>query len=260
MGAPAVSRPARRAQTQPKPRPATRTATKSRATAKPRSAATRTAPARRTTVRPARRQANGGSVVMLPLAAAGRTAVAVGGLADCGLVTGMARSRVWIGVLGVLLGGIVAINVYGLSLSASNSATAAKIDALERDNGVLRGRAAARTSTDRIEADAAEAGLAIPPPDAVHYLKAASNDAAKAAGRLDDGLITAAAPVLDPSAGDSIDPTAVVSATDPTTEAAAIDPVTGAPIDPATGAPVTTDPAATAPVTPTDPATTATVP
>jgi hypothetical protein len=258
MGAPAVSSPARRARTQAKPRPAPKPAPKSRAAAKPRSAATRTAPARRTTARPARRQTSGGSVVMLPLAAAGRTAVAVGGLADCGLVTGMARSRVWIGVLGVLLGGIVAINVYGLSLSAGNSATAAKIDALERDNSVARGRIAARTSTDRIETQAAAEGLGIPPPDAVHYLHAAKGDAAKAANRLSDGLIAAAAPVLDPSAATAIDPTAdvtaTVAATDPT-----IDPVTGAAIDPVTGAPVTTDPAVatTALVTPTDPTTTA---
>ena len=50
----------------------------------------------------------------------------------------MARSRAWIAVLGVLLGGIVAVNVVGLSLSATVSQTAAKADRVERENSLLR--------------------------------------------------------------------------------------------------------------------------
>lgn len=258
MGAPAVRTPARRPRTQAKPRPASKRATVqgSAAARKPRAAATRTAtksrpkaraasPARRT-ARPATRRpaaSGGGGVIAFPAVAVGRTAHAVSGLADCGLVTGMARSRAWIGVLGVLLAGIVAVNVIGLSLSASNSAVAAKIDAIERDNSVQRHRIAGRSSTERIQQEATALGLAIPDPDAIHYLNAGGGDAAVAAKRLAAGEIGAAAPIDETT--EPVDPATVVAAEptiDPVT-GATIDPATGLPIDPATGAPVVTDPA-----------------
>jgi len=50
----------------------------------------------------------------------------------------MARSRAWIAVLGALLVGIVALNVFGLSLSSSISQTAAEADEIERANSLLR--------------------------------------------------------------------------------------------------------------------------
>jgi hypothetical protein len=52
----------------------------------------------------------------------------------------MARSRVWIGVLGALLAGIVALNVFGLSMRAGVSDTAATAERLQRENSVLRER------------------------------------------------------------------------------------------------------------------------
>ena len=64
---------------------------------------------RRSRVRAAARPRSRASSVAA--AASRRCRSRVGGIADCGFVIGMARSRVWIGVLGVLLGGIVAINV-----------------------------------------------------------------------------------------------------------------------------------------------------
>lgn len=203
--------------------------------------------------------AGSGSVAMLPVTAVGRTAGAVGGLADCGLVVAMTRSRVWIVVLGILLGGIVALNVWGLSLSAASSDTAVKIGSLQRENSVLRGRIAKRLSNDRIEREAARLGLAVPAPDDVTYLKSRSGDAARAAERLAAGEISSSAPAAAPEATDPpIDPATglPVEATDPAVPpttaaepvAPPIDPSTGLPVDPATGLPA--DPAAAVPVDP----------
>src|SRR5262245_41399094 len=70
------------------------------------------APARRRPA-PARRPAG----QLIPIAV--NTASAVGRLPDSGLMVRMTRGRVWIGVLGVLLAGIVALNVLTLSFAAS---------------------------------------------------------------------------------------------------------------------------------------------
>jgi len=235
MGAPAVARPrpapkakptTPRAKPKPKPKAQTRSAAPSRA---PRRAPARSKPA---AGRMPRAAASSGNVAMLPVNA-------VGGIADSGVVMGMARSRVWIGVLGVLLGGIVAINVVGLSLSASGSQTSAKIDDLIRDNSVQQSRLAHRLSNGRISKEATTLGLAVPAPDAVHYLKASDSDAKQAAQRLADGSITNAPPPITPSETETtVDP--ATTAVDPAVPAA---PVT----DPATVT-ATTDPAL-APVT-----------
>ena len=236
MGAPAIStraparkpRPKPRTTARPKPRPAAkaRPAAKSRPATKPRSrAATRT----RARSAPAR-----GPRLLTPVAAVGRTAVAVGGIADSGFVVGMTRTRVWIGVLCLLLGGIVAINVWGLGMSAAGSATAAKIDELQRESSVLRGRIATTSSNDRIAAAAGELGLHVPPPDGVNYIDAGSNNAKRAAERLANGKIEVAPPPAP--AAEEEEAVAEEVAVDP----AAVAPVEPtAPIDPTTGLPVT---------------------
>ncbi len=274
MAAAPVRAPAKTRRTQAKPRPASKRRTvQGAATArKPRPSASRTATrtaaktrsrSRASAAGPApRRPVASGGVVAFPVAAVGRTAHAVSGLADSGLVHGLARSRAWIVLLGVLLAGIVAVNVFGLSLSASNSRVAAKIGELQQANGVLRARIAARTSTDGIQKDAAGLGLRVPEPDAVHYLHLGGNEAAIAAKRLAAGEIGATLPadgtatVADPATTVSTEPAVdpVTGATiDPAT-GATIDPATGATIDPATGLPI--DPATGAPVATTDTTTT----
>lgn len=259
MGAPAIATPPRA----PRPAPAGRPKPKPKAGPKPKANGSRpraTAPARRVS-QPTRRAQPGkagkpppkavaapsirrrsratpaAGFAMIPVTAVGRTAVAVGGIADCGLVGWMSRSRAWIVVLGVLLGGIVALNVWGLSLSASGSGTVAKVDALQRENSVLRGRVARRLSSSEIEQAAAKLGLAIPAPDAVSYLEAERGAASSAAKRLLGGEIALQAPV--PEATESLDPAAVPP--DPGTDPAAIAPVGAG--DPLTGAPLVADPA-----------------
>jgi len=181
---------------------------------------------------------------------------AVSGIADSGVISRITRGRLWIGILAVLLGGIVALNVWGLGMSATSSSTEARIDALQQDNGVLRANSAEALSTDEIQRQAAALGLAIPAPDAIHYLDASGSDAAKAAKRLAAGEIVVGDPAVqgegtegtltDPAAAatTTTDPAATV--TDPaavtttTTTDPIIDPNTGLPaVDPATGALIT---------------------
>ena len=250
MGAPAVSprtRPAARPKPKAKPKPKARSATARRATAAPakRPARRPATKAPRTNHRARLRVAGGGNVAMLPVNA-------VGGIADSGFVVGMSRGRTWIVVLGLLLGGIVALNVVGLSLSASGSSVSTKIEELQQENSVMRARIANRLSNERITRAATALGLTVPAPDAVHYLDAKPSDAEAAAKRLADGSIANAPPAVVPTEADLTDTTATTdpaAVTDPA--ALPVDPAT-VPVDPATTT-VPVDPALTAPTTATTP-------
>ncbi len=96
----------------------------------------------------------------------------------------MTRGRAWIGVLGVLLAGIVALNVITLSFAASTGKIYQSIEALEADNSIAQSRDAQRYGTARIRREAAAQGLAMPPANQVRYLRAAPNDIETAAKRL----------------------------------------------------------------------------
>ena len=130
---------------------------------------------------PKPRRASGGQLIPI---AVGRTADVVRHLPDSGLVIRMTRGRAWIGVLGVLLAGIVALNVITLSFAASTGRIYQNIEALEQDNSITLGRDAVRYGTARIRREAAGQGLIMPSASQVHYLNASSNDAEIAARRL----------------------------------------------------------------------------
>lgn len=136
----------------------------------------KTAPARRST--PARRP--GGQLI--PIAVG--TATAVRHLPDSSLMVRMTRGRVWIGVLGVLLAGIVAINVVTLSLAASAGQIDRNIAALESENSILHNRDAERSGVARVRHEAAALGLVTATTDQIGYVQASSNDATVAAQRL----------------------------------------------------------------------------
>src|SRR5215208_1366691 len=138
-----------------------------RTTAPARRAPTRRAPARRPPARraPARRSpARSGFV---PVAAA---AGAVGGIADSGLFVWLTRGRLWIGLLGTLLVGIVGLNVMALSFSASSSNAGQAADSLRRMNSAARANVAGKLSNAEIQAAAAKLGLAMPPAGSFRYL------------------------------------------------------------------------------------------
>lgn len=98
---------------------------------------------------------------LIPLAV-GRTAVAVRGLPDCRPVVRLTRGRAWIALLGLLLAGIVALNVATLSLTATAGEIEAQRQTLREENSLLQRRLAQRLSNQRVQAAAAQLGLARP--------------------------------------------------------------------------------------------------
>ena len=130
--------------------------------------------------RPAPRRSTGH---VIPLAAY-RTASAVKHLPDSSLMVRMTRGRVWIAVLGVLLAGIVGLNVVTLSLAASAGKIDQNIQALDQENSILRSRDAQRSGSARVRHDGAALGLTVPTADQVNYLQAGGDDVAVAARRL----------------------------------------------------------------------------
>jgi cell division septation protein DedD len=171
----------------------------------------------------------------IPAAAVGKTAVAVGGIADSGIVVRLTRSRLWIGLVGALLVGIVALNVYSLSLSASGSRTAQQAEELALENSAMRAQLAERLSADEIHRAAGKLGLANPTPDAIRYLRASEGDAQAAAKRLLGGDLAAA------GSGTASAEAAVAATETETTPPAPVATETTAP------APATTTPAPVAP-------------
>jgi hypothetical protein len=147
-----------------------------------RKAPVRKAPARKPS--PARRKAParrpGGQLI--PIAVG--TATAVRNLPDSSLVVRMTRGRAWIGVLGVLLVGIVALNVITLSFAASSGHISQNIQALEEDNSVARSRDAQLSGAGRIAHDAAALGLSAASVDQVGSIQATPRDVETAAQRL----------------------------------------------------------------------------
>jgi hypothetical protein len=138
------------------------------------------APARRAPQRsvPARRP--GGQLI--PIAVG--TAAAVRRLPDSGLVVRLTRGRAWIAVLGVLLAGIVTLNVITLSLAADAGHVERNVQALAEENPLLRSRDAQRSSAARVRNEAAGLGLSAAAANEVEYLQATAGDVAIAARRL----------------------------------------------------------------------------
>jgi hypothetical protein len=138
----------------------------------------RRAPARRHRTSPARRTGS----QLIPIAVG--TAAAVRHLPDSSLMVRMTRGRAWIGVLGLLLAGIVALNVITLSLAAGASRIDQNIQALEQENSILRSRDAQRSAAARVRHGALALGLAVPSADSAGFVQAGPNDVEIAAQRL----------------------------------------------------------------------------
>ncbi|MGB7588681.1 MAG: hypothetical protein WBM00_08235, partial [Solirubrobacterales bacterium] len=119
---------------------------------------------------------------LIPLAVG--TATAVGRLPDSSLMVRMTRGRAWIAVLGVLLVGIVALNVVTLSLAAKAGHIDQNIQALAQENSILRSRDAQQSGAARVRHDAAALGLAAAPLDRIGYVQVGSGDLETAARRL----------------------------------------------------------------------------
>jgi hypothetical protein len=144
-------------------------------------------------------------VVQLIPVAVGRTAVAVGDMADSGLIMRLTRGRMWIAVLAVLLAGIVALNVLSLSFSSSASKVAERSESVQQENSVLRARLAERMSSKRVTSLATSVGLAMPKPNEVVYLSPDQKDPEIAARRLGSGEL-GPAPDLATSPSSGVEP------------------------------------------------------
>jgi hypothetical protein len=233
-------------------------------------AATRTRHPARTRTRPgARRVARRVSGPLRPAPAhAGAGAVRRGttgvferirALPETRLVDGLLRGRAWIWLIGVLLGGIVAMQVSLLKLNAGISRAVTTTATLERQNADLEADIARLSSGDRVRVSALEDGMVTPPPGGVEYLRSRGDrDATRAAQRMQPPSDEAAAimqnggrepgvlaadpatvALTTPTTTTTTDPAATTTApTDPAATTAPTDAAatTTAPVDPATGA------------------------
>jgi hypothetical protein len=178
-------------------------------------------------------------------AAAGRFGHAVHALPDSGLVHRLTRGQAWIGVLGALLVGIVALNVLSLSMTTASGETGAQIDELQRSNSALRSEIAETLSAPKVESLALSYGLSRPQADDITYLESKASDLVQAAKVL-AGAVLAGTPWA-PSSDDETDAAvADTGYTDPAPDPA--EPVYSAPA-PSTSSPSSTSGSSEPPAT-----------
>jgi len=163
-----------------RPRTAAPRATK--ATAHPRPVRARVAPANPRRVsgpkRPIRAQPTRASGAPLP----SRAADFIRGLPDHSLLDRLVRGRAWIPVLGVMLAGIVAMQVEVLKLNASMGRSIALASSLQTRNELLRTSVSSLSNSHRIERLAARMGMAMPGPTSVDFLDGHASAARATAG------------------------------------------------------------------------------
>ena len=169
--------------------------------------------------------------------AAVRGVGAVKDFSDSSLIMRLTRGRGWIGVLGALLVGIVALNVLSLSLSAGSGRLSLQIDELKTEVSALRAQIDERLSASRVQEEAARLGLAVPDPKAITYLSANDGNAARLAHMLgtDSFLLAPSLPSSYPANGvsysvpEAVPTTPTGTTTTPPASTTATTPTTTAP-------------------------------
>jgi hypothetical protein len=101
-----------------------------------------------------------------------RAVAGLRGLPDHGVVERLTRGRLWIGLIGCLLLGLVAMQVALLKLNAGIGRAVQQGANLERRNGELRADISRLGSEERIQAMGAKLGLIMPDAGHVTYLGA----------------------------------------------------------------------------------------
>jgi hypothetical protein len=154
------------------------------ATARSRPAEVRTPGHRRTVRQPpaprAPRRVSGPARARSRPAAAPRTSITFGAhalavvrsLPEHSLIDRLVRGRAWIPVLGVLLAGIVAMQVEVLKLGTSMGRAIQRGSTLQSQNEMLRASVASLADDQRIERLAAGMGMVMPAPTGVAFLSA----------------------------------------------------------------------------------------
>jgi cell division protein FtsL len=159
-GAPARGHRTAPARRSPVPRPPRRVSGPVAPARTPRAAATQPALPRAAPPRPAAPRAR------LPV----RALSTLRTLPDHSLLDRVVRGRLWIPLLGVLLVGIVAMQVEVLKLNASIGHAMVRTGQLQSENQLLRTSVSALSDDQRIETDAAEMGMSMPAPSTPQFL------------------------------------------------------------------------------------------
>jgi hypothetical protein len=110
-----------------------------------------------------------------------RLGVWVRSLPDHRLLDRLIRGRAWIVLIGVLLAGIVALQVSMLRLNAGISRSVAQAQTLQRSNQQMQATNAALASDSRMAALAERQGFHTTPAGSERYLSVGSGDAGRAA-------------------------------------------------------------------------------
>lgn len=183
------------------------------------------------------------------LAARLRIGAFIRSLPDHKLLDRLIRGRWWIPVLGVMLAGIVAMQVEVLKLGASMGRSLERNSVLSSENAALRQSVATLGDDQRIEQLAGTMGMVMPPPQAVGFLSAnASGNAGRALANIHEPsassflsltptngeIVTSATLAAANAAAGSTDSTSTIgstptsSTTTPTVAASTSDPATSA--------------------------------
>ena len=173
--------------------------------------------------RATRRRPTDQPVVRAPLAA--RSAAFIRGLPDHALLDRIIRGRYWIPLLGVLLVGIVAMQVEVLKLNAGIGRALEQTTSLQNRNEQLQAAVARGADDQRIESMAAHMGMVMPQPAAIRFLqrhpvadveKAISNIHVPSATGFEAALTAAGSPATADSAATTAASAATGGAPTPT--------------------------------------------
>ncbi len=166
-------------------------------------------------------------------------------LPETRLVDGLLRGRAWIWLIGVLLGGIVAMQVSLLKLNSGISRAVTTATTLERQNADLEADIARLASGDRVRDTALGGGMVTPAPGTIEFLRARPERDVRLAARR-----------MAPPSDEARNIMANFGREPGVLAAAPLTTATTDPVAATTTTTTTTDPAATAP--PTEAATTTT--
>jgi hypothetical protein len=156
------------------------------------------------------------------------------------IVDGLLRGRVWIWLVGLLLGGIVAMQVSMLKLNTGISRAVTTMGTVERQNANLEADIARLSASERVESAALAEGMVAPPAGSMEFLTARPDrDPKQAARRMqppsDDAAAVMANGGREPGVLAAADPVAAMAApVAPAAAAPAADPAAMPPVaDPA---------------------------
>jgi hypothetical protein len=115
---------------------------------------------------------------------AARVAASVRALPDHSLLDRIIRGRVWIPLVGVLLAGIVAMQVEVLKLNAATGLSLQESTALQSQRDLLQASVARLADDQRIESRAYQMGMVMPAPSQVKFLSTGPGNTGLAVGNI----------------------------------------------------------------------------